>query len=885
MRHERISYGGYGLPEAPSELAGSIEELVQRFSREEPRFAQQTDVGVTGTGSSFKFDKASSIWKREDSTAVGEAVLLCTGSLMYDRVMESYASVGSDYQYRHVFKGLRKLMDSGDLVVGSLGCLVADMYPTVTRMSHSLSGRGHYTNARIEYLDALRYAGFDALALAHPFNLAAGVRGALATEQNVLDQQMIPSGLGISKAPLFEVNGIRIGLVSYTLRSTLTDTLTEEGRAQLLNTFNPQSVRNDIGDLKARGAEFVLAYLDTRSEDSRYRYAQREQSAKELANCGADYVVCTAPITMSRYTQFDTEDGRRVPIATSLGTLAAGIGAPYTRGSAVLRVTLRRNHEGRIEIADTYVPVQRHVGEHGGLLPIAVAHDFYGISRLKSAEKVEVQGRIGRILGRQIPIDPARRVSTVTPARPQHSPKEISQLLGVKFSTEALAALGDRLHEPISVAATPDGLSGDSCAIVMQFTRGRTGTTYFKGIASEHLERKNPVMAISEKDISSIPTLVVPNAWQAYMSLVSATRDRYAPFTVAVTGTAGKTTTKDMLGVVFPQHMQTLHITGNGNTEIRAASSIHQLSTDDRAFIHEVHGATPGSASAHSKMLRPDVAIITSIGEGHLQQMGSLENIVRGKLSIIEGLSEDGVLILNNDNEYLRGLTPEVPTIRYGIEDPNVHYHARNIRSFSKYLEFEIVEPDGIAHFVRLYLTGKHNVSNALAVFAAARQALIPVHKIVAGLSRFRPSATRQNIIEVGGYKVFLDAYNSNVLSMTLSLEALEEIECGTPDGRRIVVMGDMGEQGSKFVENHELIGRRMSELNLDLFYGLGEGTAYTAEALASSSIEVSHFTEADDLIRALGRDLRPGDVILFKGAGSVNLPETVVYPLLGRIA
>lgn len=874
------------MNESPTGSLAHIDELVERYSSNEPRFAFQYpgDRSLEGT-EKYYFDEATGNWSLTNPTAVREASVVLTGSLMYDRRLESYASVGKVFQFRHVFSGIRNVLNAADLTVGSLGTTVADMYPTVTTMNHALSGRGHYSNARKEYLDGIKFGGFDALALSHGYSLDAGARGALATSRNVLDSAIVPFGTGTNKSVIFDVNGIKIGLYSCALKTNLSESLTDEGRAILLSDYDENVTNDEIAQLRERGAQFIIAYLDTQSTDRRFKFVDREAHAKRIAEAGADYVVCTEPRTMSRCSKFTTSDNRQVTIASSLGTIVAGIGLPFTRLSAMLRVKIWQTAEGTIEFEDSYIPIKRHPHDGRGLLPVSVIHPFHGTSSKESADSEEVVTRLTNILGSGIKLDRTRRVSNVSPILMHHTPRDLAQILGTEFSTDAIKSLGSSIDEPIAVVATPDLLAPAVCAIAMSYRRGTSSRNFFTGISKKDLTATPPVMAIAESNIKGVPTLVVENAWFAYMKIVASVRDSFNPFTVAVTGTAGKTTTKDMMGLVFSSYKPTLHITGNGNTEIRGAATILRLAESDSYYIQEIHGATPGSAKAHSRMVKPDLAVITSIGEGHLEQMGSIENIVRGKMEITEGLDKDGVLILNNDNEYLKKERPAVNTIRYAINDPEADYRAINIKTVGEKTEFEIVEPDGSTHFVRLSILGNHNVSNALATFAAARQALIPPHRIVAGLSRFKSSATRQNIIETGGYKVFLDAFNSNVLSMTQAISTLETLSSEGPSGRRIVVMGDMGEQGDKLVENHELIGAKISQSNVDLFFGIGEGVRYTASVIEKSQKPVFHTLDHEKLIRELSKVLIPGDVVLFKGAGSVDLARKIVYPLFGKIA
>lgn len=191
------------MNESPIDFLAPIEGLVQRYSLEEPRFAiQYCVVNPSDEAGKYRLDEETGVWSLTSPTAVREASVVLTGSLMYDRKIESYASVGNVSQFRHIFGGIRNVLDAADLTVGSLGTTVAEMYPTVSTMKHTLSGRGHYSNAKTEYLDGIRFGGFDALALSHAYSLDAGARGALATSKNVADTDMVPFGTG-TKKPLF----------------------------------------------------------------------------------------------------------------------------------------------------------------------------------------------------------------------------------------------------------------------------------------------------------------------------------------------------------------------------------------------------------------------------------------------------------------------------------------------------------------------------------------------------------------------------------------------------------------------------------------------------------------------------------------------------------
>lgn len=863
---------------APARTTGEDDDLIEEYSLREPPFAVQREQG-TDEDDGFVLDAEDGVWRRARDHARGEAVLLCGGSLTYDRTLERNAHAGGAYEFRTHFRHLRPLLDQADLAVGSLGTMVADGFPTMSTLPKRYVGK-HYTNARSEYVDALRYAGFDCLALAHPYNLDGGVRGIAATERAVRENGVVPSGLGRAKTPVFDVNGVRIAVLSHTVNEyRVREVITGEGADQLLNVLDEDRVRETIREVREAGAQFVLSYLDCRATGTQLKRADRLAAAETMAECGADYVVCTLPGVVSAYVSHRTADGRTVPVATGLGTLMAGSGTGEETASALLRIVVRPREDGGVEVDDSYIPLQRFHTFRGARGPVVPAHESF-LDDYDEEQFGAGPARVASRLGDGIGLDGSRRVRIHSHYRPQMTPAQIAQQLGVDFTAADRRTLGAAVDEAVhSIVLRPDDLAPGCVAVLAKrATHGRN----FDEITIDAAVAAGALMTVSEEPHPELPTLLVEDPWTAMCDLMSAVRRRYSPFTVAVTGTAGKTTTKEMLGEVFDRHFRTLHVEGNYNTMRTAGLVVQKLSPDDEAYIQEVHGGSPGAARMLSTVIGPDVCLITSIGEAHLEQMGSLEAIIEGKMQIIEGMGPDGTLILNEDNPHLRAQRPAVRTVRYSIEDREVDYRARDIRRVGDSLEFEIVGPDGV-HPAVVGSRGMHNVSNALGVFAAGREAGIPAQTIIAGISRYRPSSTRQNLVEAGGYSLLVDAYNSNPISLESGVETLCEIPI-EPGGRRIAVLGDMGEQGDRFDENHRAVGDMLARYPVDLVICSGPGMLLAAQRLHDHGIEVHHHASFEDLAAALHAEVSPIDIVLFKAAGAVDLEKKVVFPVFGRV-
>lgn len=867
-------------PQPNAQISGkpSTDELIASYSVEEPVFIQQ-DRSAPASKATFAEDPPTGIWSRKTETAKGEASIVCTGSLLYSDSMERNAHLGRSYQFQAPFKHARDFLDDADLTVGSLGTMVADMYPPQTLMSEGLT-EGHYANARPEYLEALKFAGFDCLALANPYNLDGGVRGVAATETAVSENAMVPSGLGSAKNPIFDVNGIKVAVLSFTMEMhNKGSRITDEGAEQLLNISAPDKTRAIIEQSRAAGAQFVLCYLDCRSDDGNYKLPQRQQAAEQIADGGADYVVCTTPLVLSKYYLHTAADRRSVPIATGLGAFMSSSQSEGSRLSAALKITVRLKDDASIEIEDRYVPFRRFKYYQGAVNPIVPGMRLY--NHLYKRETFDdPNAEIARRLGDRISIEEKRKVWISTHFRPQLSPSDMSKILNVPFSQSALEQLGDALHRRVRRIVPRKGDLRRGCAAVVarhnNYQSALNQMTYGDAIAA------GATMVVGTEPDPRIPTLVVDDVWAAYAKLTTAVRELYRPTTVAITGTAGKTTSKELMKEVFDRHCKTLTIEANNNTLMTVGLVVQKLTEHDEAFIQEVHGGHPGAARSVSKLIKPDICLITNIGYGHLGQMGTIENIVKGKMQVTEGMHDDGVLIINNDNEHLREQHPACRTIRYSIEDEACEYHARNIRDSGEALEFELVSPDGTFN-IMLNFQGRHNVGNAVGVFAAAREAGIPPYRIIAGLSRYVPNSVRQNLVEVGGYKLLIDVYSSTPESVLSATETLCSIPV-TDGGRRIAIVGDIPDQGAKTEQNHLDVGRRLGTMNFDVLLCCGEDSQHIVEAAREQGKEAHYFADRAEFNRHIASIARPGDALLFKGGTRVRLLEETLRPLFGEI-
>lgn len=856
------------------------DDVVERFGTYTPPFVRVAAEPDGGRRMPASFRRGSDgLFRRDADTALGQAVVTIGGALQYDLALETNASVGDAFQFRSSFKHAKATFDASDLAIASFSSVVDDSYPSLSLVGGAARAGG-YANARSEYLEAIEYGGIDCLAAAHPGNLSLGVAGIVATQAAARECGLALSGLGAGSAPVFEVNGIRVAVLSYTRDMRDRDSrITAEGASTLLSEFSPERVSADVRRVRAQGAEFVVGVLNCQGVAVAYGATERLDAGVEIAESGADYVVCNRPGVISKHVRHRTREGREVPIATSLGTLISGASRASGYASALLRLVLRRTPDGAVEVEDTCIPVFRppyYAGASTPAIPLPAGSRAFPDHERAGAVSEQVVGLLGR------DIDHFERRWVMVPSHYQShfTPRTLAGVLGAAFSAADELALGELADEPLPrLAARVEDLA-EGCAVFVE--AHPRSVREMNPVPLEAAERSGARIAIAVRPVDGIPTLVVDDPWSAVLTAAKDIRDRCDALVVAVTGTAGKTTTKDLIGTALSAGMRTLHIRGNSNTPATLYVGVQKLRPTDDAFVQEVNEGTPGAARVMSELLRPRIAVITSIADGHLDQMGTIEHVIEGASDVVAGMPDDGVLIVNNDNEHLRGRTFPVRTVRYGIDDPECDVYASDVVLSAAQSTFTIV--DGHEELsARVEIAGAHNVSNALAAYAAAREAGVEPQRIVGALSTFRASSVRQHLVEHGGYHLLIDTYNSNLLALGVSLDMLSRIEIA-PGARRIAVLGDMGEQGDKFEENHAEAGRRAAEYGVDLLLCHGDGMRYAAETAREGGVEAIHLDTIDGL-RVTTRDrLRPGDAVLFKASGAENFTQRVLAPLFGKI-
>lgn len=762
------------------------------------------------------------------------------------------------------------------MAVAAFTSLAADVYPPTELMNNEYSDSPYFKNARSEYLDAVKYGGFHCLAMSCPSNAYGGVTGILSTVENVAKKGLLCSGIGYDKNILIDINGIKTAILSYTVNcNCMKDYFTEKGIESLLNVFNEERVENDVEQLRSQGADFILAYLNCETEQM-MSIEQRKALGMKLADAGCDYVVCSIPDELSTYFRYTSKRGRSVPIATGLGTYMSGHIDSDKDFTALLRITVYKTQEGKCDVIDRFIPLQRFESyEYYSFATVPVQAVKKNRRALLSRDMTTL---VQQKLGNEITILSNEKNMMKKNIIPQLTYGEIYEILGAKPTV--LDRMKLNMNKKVYIAGRKNDLQRKCAAIRLDFSS-------FYNVDKVQLELEDAIdvgatLFIDTKPCSKIPCIVVDNCKSAYIKLMKAIRKKYNPITVAITGTAGKTTTKELMSAVFDTHYKTLHVEGNNNQYVSAGVIVQKLTSEYDAYVQEVHGGSKGSARRISKMINPDIALITNIGEGHLKDMGTIENVIKGKMDIIAGLKRKGVLIIDDDNKYLHEQHPNCKTLRYSLHNESCDYYAKNIQDMGNMIKFQIVCAEGTFD-AQLNFQGIHNVSNALGVFAAGRYAGIPAYKIIAGLTHYIPDADKQNLIEVGGYKLIIDSYSSTAVSVESAIKGLSNYPVKENE-RRIAIIGDIPALGEKSAEVHQSVAKRIVNYDYDLLLCFGEDSIYFADEAHRAGKEAYYFDDRKAFNRKIVDSIRPGDIILFKGGTRLHFKEETIYPIFGTI-
>jgi UDP-N-acetylmuramoyl-tripeptide--D-alanyl-D-alanine ligase len=359
----------------------------------------------------------------------------------------------------------------------------------------------------------------------------------------------------------------------------------------------------------------------------------------------------------------------------------------------------------------------------------------------------------------------------------------------------------------------------------------------------------------------------------AYQNLAANYRKSLSLKVVAITGSNGKTSTKDFCASVLARKFRVTKTQGNFNNHVGLPRTILDATSEHEIGVWEIGMNHPGEVAPLAKIAAPDAAIITNIGVAHIEFMGSREAIAQEKGSLAEAVGSEGTVILNADDPFSEGIAKRsrARVVFAGIS--NGALRAIDIQQSSQGSEFTILEG---AHRCRAQLSvpGLHMVQNALLAAAAGRAFGVLLEECAIGLATAPLTKARLQIKEINGVQFLDDSYNANPDSMKAALRTLMELDA---DGKRIAVLGEMRELGAETQRGHEEVGQEAAALGVDQVIGIGEMGGIISGAAKKAGLEKSNSvgstSEAADLLIDIAE---PGDLVLVKGSRLARTEEVI---------
>lgn len=389
---------------------------------------------------------------------------------------------------------------------------------------------------------------------------------------------------------------------------------------------------------------------------------------------------------------------------------------------------------------------------------------------------------------------------------------------------------------------------------------------------------KGALCSVSEQDLGDVPYpyIKVDSCEQALKDIAEHYRRSLDIKVVGISGSVGKTSTKEMIASVLSQKYNVLKTEGNFNNEIGLPLTVFNLREEHEVAVLEMGISGFGEMTRLARIARPDICVITNIGVAHIENLGSRGGILRAKTEMFAFMNPDGTIILNGDDDKLRGFTPDngIQPVYFGL-DPSCPYHAEQIRNMGlKGTTAEFVTPSERFE-AHISIPGDHMVYNALAGIAAGHALGMTADEIRQGIEQLVPIAGRNHLIETDRYSIIDDCYNANPVSMKSSLSVLSGA-----DTRTVAILGDMFELGNSEKEMHYETGAFAADAGINVLICIGGLSAETArgarEASSGSDMEVLHYDTKEDFLNEAGQILHKNDTILVKASHAMDFAKIV---------
>ena len=391
---------------------------------------------------------------------------------------------------------------------------------------------------------------------------------------------------------------------------------------------------------------------------------------------------------------------------------------------------------------------------------------------------------------------------------------------------------------------------------------------FVRGAAAALVSKKN--------DNISGTQIVVGDTKNAHILIGKNYIEQFSPLVVGVTGSVGKTTTKEMISLILATSGDTVKNEGNLNNEIGLPQTMFEIGKDTKFAVLEMGMNNLGDIRKLTMAAKPYAAVITTIGIAHIEFLKTRENILKAKLEILEGMPQDGIVAINGDDKLLLSAKDTVSQkcVTFAIENTDSDVIAKNIIIDNNLTKFVIADKEYGDYEVILPALGNHNVLDALSAYAITTRIGISPTEAPKALSNYQPTGMRQNIVNFKGITVIEDCYNANPDSMNAALGALS---IKPVKGIRIAVLGDMLELGEYTEKEHRNLVMYAASCGIDVLLCIGDNMKVAVEAAQVTSISsVKWFSNKEELADCLVKTVKEDDLILFKASRGIKLEDVL---------
>ncbi len=432
------------------------------------------------------------------------------------------------------------------------------------------------------------------------------------------------------------------------------------------------------------------------------------------------------------------------------------------------------------------------------------------------------------------------------------------------------------------ISGSPESLINRVCTDSRQVQPGDlfvalTGERFDGHDFLSEVARKNAaVIVVDRSRVTDAPEaqaiIAVGGTRRALGKLAARYRTDFQLPIIAVGGSNGKTTTKELLAAVLRQKHATLASEASFNNDIGVPFTLLNLEAAHQAAVLEVGTNHPGELAPLVRMIQPRYGIITSLGREHLEFFGDRDGVIEEEGWLAELLPADGKLFVNGDSEGMERITQRsrASVVRVGLGSRN-DWRGSDLRMEPSGMRFNVAAPmPGFAGEYEIHLPGSHQVVNALLALAVAAELGLNRAEIQTGLAECRPLKMRLQLWEINGVRVLDDAYNANADSMLAALQVMHEMPCA---GRRVAVLGEMAELGRHSAAAHEEVGRRAVEFGVEQLFAVGKMAGVMAGAARSAGLQrIFEFADVELAAPAVKNFLKTGDLLLLKASRATRL-------------